>query len=308
MDNRIIFLGGSPRSGTTLLQNMLDCHPEILGGPEFLHLPDIVRLRNQLQGSVEKNWISLICSSDEVDDQIRSMILNLLLPFADKHDAKYLSEKTPENVLVFSRLIELFPDAKFIHVVRDPRATIASLLSVGKKAREKGEAPAPFARNLSSAIAYVRKCLKAGFDAHAAAPEHVFNVVYEDLTREPERVSRELCDFLGVEWSESLLKPGEKSHLGEAAITVNSKEIWYDAKTYNSNPNTSSLEKWRSSLNAVQQIAIVRSFSGFDQLKQLGYQLSVNDLDTRDKITGNLIYSVGRVFTALKKRLRALVG
>ena len=44
--SRFIFVGGAPRSGTTLVQNMLDSHPDILGGPEFIHIPDIINLRH----------------------------------------------------------------------------------------------------------------------------------------------------------------------------------------------------------------------------------------------------------------------
>ncbi|NIA09336.1 MAG: hypothetical protein GWP10_06315 [Nitrospiraceae bacterium] len=112
---RLIFVGGAPRSGTTLVQNMLDSHPDILGGPEFLHIPHIINLRKGLQHSIEREWIDLICSYDDVDKAICLLIECLLLPLADRHGCKFLSEKTPENVLVFSELISLFPGARFIY-------------------------------------------------------------------------------------------------------------------------------------------------------------------------------------------------
>lgn len=87
---RLIIIGGSPRSGTTLVQNILDSHPDVLGGPEFLHLPDIVRLRNKLHGSISRDWISLICSREDVDKRTRTMIEDLLLPFAERGGARIL--------------------------------------------------------------------------------------------------------------------------------------------------------------------------------------------------------------------------
>ena len=57
---RFVFIGGSPRSGTTLVQNILDSHPVICGGPEFHHLPDIMNLRKALRDSIAKGWIDLI--------------------------------------------------------------------------------------------------------------------------------------------------------------------------------------------------------------------------------------------------------
>ena len=49
---RLIFVGGSPRSGTTLVQRILDCHPEIYGGPEFDFVPSIVDLFQTMRKSI----------------------------------------------------------------------------------------------------------------------------------------------------------------------------------------------------------------------------------------------------------------
>ncbi|MCC6301281.1 MAG: sulfotransferase [Gammaproteobacteria bacterium] len=286
VENRLIFLGGAPRSGTTLLQNILDMHPDILGGPEFLHLPDIMQLRGKLRDSVARGWIDLICSAEDVDGRIRDLVTGFLLTFADRHGARFLSEKTPENVLVFPRLVEVFPDSKFIHIVRDPRATVASLLEVGKKARRKGESPAPFARDVQAAIRHVHRCLASGFEAARVAPDKVHTVVYERLIRDPEAEGREICRFLGVAWTPEMLRPGDKKHLGESAITVNSKEIWYDAQTYNSNPRTDSLEKWRGTLAAHEKLMVARAFLGSEELRRLGYDFTPDDLNLVDRARG----------------------
>jgi hypothetical protein len=297
-------VGGAPRSGTTVVQNMLDCHPEILGGPEFLHIPDIIRLREQLRSSESRGWISVICSANEIDSRIRALILDFLLPFADRHGARYVSEKTPENVLVFPELVELLPGARFIHVVRDPRATVASLLAVGQRYRSKGERPAPFTADTPSAIAYVKECLNAGFRAAQAARDRVHTVVYERLIQDPEREGRDLCRFLGIDWDPAMTRPGEKKHLGEAAITVKSKEIWYDAKTYYSNPNAGSLEKWRESLTRSQQFAVCQAFRDTDALRKLGYDLALAETGPIPRLTVSLRYRADRLGHAIGRRLR----
>ena len=71
---RYIFIGGVPRSGTTLLQNMLDSHPDILGLPEFIHLPEIMALRKNMRHSATHGMISDICSLDDIDTRIRKLI------------------------------------------------------------------------------------------------------------------------------------------------------------------------------------------------------------------------------------------
>ncbi len=283
--NRLIIIGGAPRSGTTLLQNMLDCHTDILGGPEFLHLPDIMELRKKLRTSLDRNWINLICSYEGVDDRIREMIEGFLINFADKQNTRLLSEKTPESVLVFSELAEVLPDARFIHIVRDPRATIASLLEVGKKAKQKGNTPPLQTRNINSAIRSVKQCLEGGLDAIEKVPDRLLTIRYEDLASEPQFVTKKICRFLNIEWQPEMCAPGEKKHIGEQAITVNSGEIWYDKASYNRNPTTESLEKWKKSLSPTQQVAIFNTFGTDNRFAGLGYSLSIEHLTISQRIT-----------------------
>ena len=283
---------------------MLDCHPDVFGGPEFLHIQDIINLGKKLHGSISRGWIDLICSHEQADVHIRSLIIDILVPFADRNGGKYLSEKTPENVLVFPELVELLPNARFIHIVRDPRATVASLLNVGKRARSKGETPAPFTTNVRAAARYVKRCLDSGFKATRLAPEKVYTVVYEELVKNPDQETRNVCDFLGVEWAPTMLKPGEQNHLGEAAITVNSKEIWFDSQTYNSNPNTQSLEKWRSTLDPYQQFAVYRAFRNSGDLKRLGYNISLDGMNKASQMGGALYFGL----TGLRSRIGQKVG
>jgi protein-tyrosine sulfotransferase len=271
---RLIFVGGAPRSGTTLVQNMLDCHEEIYGGPEFLHIPDIVRVRSKLHASIARKWIDLICSYEQVDKMTAAWIEDFLLPLADSQRARLLSEKTPENVLVFPQLIELFPKARFILVIRDPRAIVSSLLEVGARARAKGLKPPFFTKNLSAAIAYTRECIEKGFKAVEAAPERVYIVVYERLVSEPQEVTKAICDFLQIAWDPSMMRPASKKHAGEGAITVFSDELWYDAKAYYKDPDVDRVDRWKHQLSSTDQVTIAHWFRYSQGLRALGYDLS----------------------------------
>jgi protein-tyrosine sulfotransferase len=272
---RLIFVGGAPRSGTTLVQNMLDCHGEIYGGPEFLHIPDIVRVRSLLHGSIARKWIDLICSHEQVDKITAAWIEGFLLPLADSQGVRFLSEKTPMNVLVFPQLIELFPKARLIFVVRDPRAIVSSLLEVGARARAKRLEPPFFTKNLLSAILYTRDCLEKGFQAAKAVPERVYIVVYEKLVRAPLEETKAICDFLQIAWEPSMLQPARKQHAGEGAITVFSDEIWYDAKAYYKDPDADRVDRWRHQLSSTDQVTIAHWFRYSQELCALGYDLSV---------------------------------
>jgi protein-tyrosine sulfotransferase len=305
--DRFIFVGGAPRSGTTLLQNMLDTHPEIFGGPEFLHLPDIIHLRKLLRSDVDRKWIDLYSSKDDVDAYVRQLVNSLLLPLADRHECQYLSEKTPENVLVFSRLIELFPGARIIHIVRDPRAIVASMLKAGKRARQQKIKTAPFATDLNVAIAYVKKCFDAGFCSAEAFPDKVLTVVYERLVHDPEAQSKRICEFLNLKWSAQMVYPGNVKHLGQDAITVRSNEIWYDTDTYNQNPHLESVERWRKDLLPTQQIAVSSFFKNDAELKKLGYDFSLQELSADERIFYTFSNGFRRIGKALISRLRSIL-
>src|SRR5579871_3480540 len=101
----LIIVGGAPRSGTSITQAILDSHPDIFGGPEFDNLPDIVDARNKLISSLETGRIAAFCDREQIDASFGRMIESLLYPAMRKSGAKYLSEKTPGNVLVFSELL-----------------------------------------------------------------------------------------------------------------------------------------------------------------------------------------------------------
>ena len=304
--NRLIFVGGAPRSGTTLVQNMLASHPDILGGPEFLHLPDIIGVRNQLRRSIARKWIDEFCSPEDVDQLTSIFIEDLLLPLADTHGCKFLSEKTPSNVLVFSALLELFPSARFIHVVRDPRAIIASMLRVGLRARRKGVKTQDFTTSTMAAIDYVQKCFRSGFGAAESAPDRVLTVVYEQLVVDPERETRRMCDFLGIEWARQMMYPGRQKHLGEKAVTSKSGEVWYKSETYNRDPETREIDKWKRQLTPYQKAMIAASFRDSEALAPLGYDFSAQHRPLLGHVAGFALSGRRRVGHQLRRIKRIL--
>lgn len=281
---RLIFIGGCPRSGTTLVQNMLDSHPDIFGGPEFLHLQDFIELRKKLRGSITREWIDLFCSHDGLDQHLRSLILDLFLPLADKHGCKYMSEKSPMNVLVFLELTELFPEAHFIHVIRDPRAIVSSLQAVCTRAKQKQINIPHFTADISSSIAYTSRCFEAGLAALKKAPDKILTVTYECLVKDPERETKKICKFLGLEWNSQMITPQKNKHLGEKAITSRSGEIWYDVKTYYQDPHDKNIEKWKKRLSPIQQVRITRAFKDYEEIRTFGYDFSLDNLPWMKRI------------------------
>ena len=278
---------------------MLDSHPAVCGAPEFLYVPDVMELRKKLHEGIARGWIDLLCSREDVDRSLCLMLENLLLPLADRGGFRLLSEKSPQNVLVFSDLLEICAASRFLHVVRDPRAVVASLLQVGRRAeqmgdeaRKRGLVQPDFTRNVAAAVEFVKRCVEAGDKAARAAPGRVHTVVYERLVTDPESETKRICDFLGIEWAPEMLHPGKVKHPGEKAIV---NEVWYDAKAYNRDPETRQMNKWRNQLTQAQQVAVSISFADFEPLAGYGYDFSLDQNSLIGRVGGATAVRVGQL-------------
>lgn len=277
---RLIFVGGPPRSGTTLVQKILDSHPDIAGGPEFDRTPDIINLRNLLHESIAKGRISMFCSYQDVDNEIGSFLENLLIPFADNQNAKFLSEKTPKNVLAFIDLLEIFPEAHLIFVMRDPRAIVSSMLEVGKRAKRKGKTSPPFTKCIYQAANITETYISAGLKAVQKAPNRVLQVTYEDILSSPAEKTKEICNFLGIPWSEDMIYPSHGDH------TMQANGVWYTRNMLNRNVDKSGLEKWKSQLSDVQKSFLAHWFKDIKQLGHHGYYCRVEEIPLVARLLG----------------------
>lgn len=295
-----IFVGGAPRSGTTLLQNMLDSHPDIIGGPEFLHLPDIIQFRQSMRPSLEKGWLDEYCTRSEADAYIKQLVNNFLLPLAKNNTVSFLSEKTPGNIRIFSELAELFPDAVFLQIVRDPRAVVSSMLKVGRRAREKGVQTQPFTRNIIDAASYLKVCYSKGVEFQSRNHERLLTIKYEDLVTHPGRLTRQVCNFLNLPWDAEMLRPDKHEHTGEEAIT---NDIWYNSKEYKRQPSKTEIGKWKKKLSFTQKTILFYLFRDFKPLKSYGYPL---DKEWGNSAASKFFFGAGCIFYIFLKMVKKI--
>ena len=135
---QLFFVGGAPRSGTTWLQHLLDAHPDVScrGEGHFLKLlvepmgglmarrRDALAARNaEVLGEVGGYPLP---EAEDFEFLVGSAILQALGRQSDGRACVAIGEKTPENVFYFPNLKRLFPGAKFIGLVRDPRDSLTS--------------------------------------------------------------------------------------------------------------------------------------------------------------------------------------
>jgi hypothetical protein len=222
--SRLVFVGGSPRSGTTLAQRILDCHSEVYGGPEFDFVPPIVDLFQDMRRAIQSGRIDAILDEKGLVHAFRCLLVALLLPKLQAEGVGYLSEKTPSNVLAFPWLEECAPEAKKILVIRDPRDVVWSMLEVGQRQRRRQGHASGFVRDTVAAVDYMNQCLRAG-TALAETSANCLVVYYEEMVSDPLSVANRMYRFIGVHEMERLDLENEQFK------AARNRESWIDWAT-----------------------------------------------------------------------------
>ncbi|MGH3319070.1 MAG: sulfotransferase family protein [Streptosporangiaceae bacterium] len=189
-----VFVLSSVRSGSTLLRVLLDSHPE-LHSPVELHLRGLKV--NETSKYVSRSMRALGISRNELEHLLWDRVLHHELRHSGK---RYIVNKTPSDALIWRRIVKCWPDARFIYLLRHPVATARSW----QEAR-------PYL-SMDEAIADILRYMNAVEEARTNHPG--LTVRYEDLTADPERETRRICDFLEVEWDPRMLDYGQDDHGG----------------------------------------------------------------------------------------------
>lgn len=199
------FVVGAGRSGTTLLRLILAGHSRLHIPPETWFLRPLVRdfpltgalTQPQLQRAVEtmvqhERWPDLDLPADELRSQVAALTRSTLVDLIDivyrhllaANGKQRLGDKTPNYFAIVPELLTLYPDAKFIYLVRDGHDVAMSWIDAGwQRYYDSGfEWPA--------AMAAMRR-------DRATCPSHVLEVRYESLVRHPAETARTICSFLG---------------------------------------------------------------------------------------------------------------
>lgn len=207
-----VFVIASVRSGSTLLRTVLNSHTRIRA-PHELHLRT---LRVQpTPGFSEEAMLELGLDQVELEHVLWDRILGLELQRSGK---EIIVDKTPGNVFTWERLKYAWPKAKFLILLRHPEGVVSSLENrkSNTASRETLEA---------NAVKYFEPLEKARKTLGG------LTLRYEELTAEPERVTREVCDYLGVPWEREMLDYGKHDHgrflpnLGDRSDNIKSGRI-----------------------------------------------------------------------------------
>lgn len=250
------FIGCMGRSGSTLLRTMLDCHSQILSGPEFNHLTEIFGLFNCINRSIERERISEILDTEHLRDAFRVFIKTLFEQYIYTHNKPIFIEKSPSNIWVFNFLAEIFPDAKFIQMIRDPRDVVCSHLEVGKRFLKENKKP--YSPALESAKVCARDWTKTvmfgesvcGKDSQLYLQNRVVTIKYEDLVMQPEIELKKVCKLLEVDFEPAMLEPHKTQH------DVVIDNLWFTPEQYSAPVYDSKIGRWKLDLSLKDRLYI----------------------------------------------------
>lgn|SRR3990167_2512519 len=243
VDEDLVFVCGALRSGTTLLRLMIDGHPALSNPGEMDFLFETPPLKGGVhdmaayEAETSRNRVFIsrklkFSAGLAYEDQICDFIRQLRAP------GKRLTINIHRH---FDRVPSIFPDARFVHLLRDPRDAAKSAIGMG------------WAGNVFHGVDHWINSERS-FEALAArtAPDRIYHLKNEDLIREPHKALMGLCEFLGVPYDGAMLDYPSRSTYGP--------------------PDPKLIEQWRSGYSP-RELGLVEGKVG-RMLIEKGYELS----------------------------------
>ncbi|MBF0382037.1 MAG: tetratricopeptide repeat protein [Magnetococcales bacterium] len=221
-----IFILGMPRSGSTLIEQILSSHPDVHGAGELPYLEEAL-----LQNSAAK-------TVDEIPEMVTALNVDDAKNIADKYieyirnidsKTKYITDKMPGNFVYIGIIRMLLPHAKIIHSVRCAEDTCFSIF------RENFKQFHPYAYDLTELGQYYRLYTKMMAHWHALFPGAIYDIHYENLTLNQEDETKKLLKYCGLPWDDNCLKFYKTSRNVRTASNYQVRQPMY----------TSSINGWK---------------------------------------------------------------
>lgn len=202
-----VFVIGSPRSGTTALARALGTHGAFFVGDETFFLWELFAQRRleevfaRWAGRPSSSWLRREGVAEGEFLAAAGLGINAL--FTSRAGERRWVDHTPHHCHMADTLAGMFPGARFVHVLRDGREVVNSMIHVAATLsadevaamREAGFLP-PWAHDFHAACSTWRDAVRAADGFATRCPDRVMTVVHRDLEREPERVMGTVLRFL----------------------------------------------------------------------------------------------------------------
>lgn len=278
-----IFIVACPRSGTTILASFLNSHSQIASSIET-HFFNFVSKQYQW-GNFDQAQFDLLLKESRIVDLLnqaklpksnlneaftelkiknKKNIFDLLMQgFLKSKNKIRLCEKTPQHLWYVDEILDLYPDAKIIYMIRDGRNTVSSLMKMPWR-------PRGLIRNAKFWQRYVNFGTKLK-ERYKNQTQNFYQIKFEELLTQPQESLQRLTSFLELDFELSMIKGSEN-------IFSNWEATWkYKASM---EIDTGRIEAWRKDLNEQEQNIINWKLGA--KLRQLSYLAQNNQLNLDD--------------------------
>jgi hypothetical protein len=215
--NLPVLIVGMPRSGTTLTEQIISSHPEVLGAGEvnfWGSANKALPLRMQTNTPYPQCLNNLtIAHAHEAIEQYEITLRKTVGPDTR---SRHITDKMPHNFLHLGLIGLLFPNVKIIHTKRDPIDTCLSIYF--QHFNESHD----YATDLTELVAHYKRYERLMAYWHRLMPGRILDIQYEDTIHDPEYWSRALISHIGLEWDDACLAPHK---LERAVKTVSQWQV-----------------------------------------------------------------------------------
>lgn len=190
-NRRPLLIVGMPRSGTTLVEQILGAHPDVAAGGELTTIEDIAFALPDYPAGAGR-----LSDAERSERSARYLAhLEAIDPTAER-----VTDKMPQNFLHLGLVARLLPGAAIVHCRRDP---VDTCLSCYFQNFQHGN---PYANDLRDLGAFYRDYVRLMDHWRQVLPLEIIELGYEDLVSDPEPEVRRLLDRLGLAWDAGCLR------------------------------------------------------------------------------------------------------
>jgi len=212
---RLIFIVGMPRSGTSLVEQIVSSHSKVHGAGELEYFSPILSpiLTNDMDEITEKDILL-------IREQYLSKLSSL------KFTQGIMTDKMPANFRYVGFILSAFPEAKIVHLKRDARATCWSIYKNYFDSKGNG-----FSFDQGDLAKYYGLYSEMMTFWHELFPNKIYDICYEDLTTNQEEETRKLLDYCDLDWDENCLNFHKNNRAVKTASAFQVREKMYQGSS-----------------------------------------------------------------------------
>ena len=246
-----IFIVGMPRSGTTLIEQILSSHESIYGAGELMILDEVIHsARGAAKDTPFTTWVAQLTDKEcaELGDRYLERVWTLA------PDKEYSTDKMPGNCFYIGMIYRMLPKAKIIHAMRDPMDTCFSCFT------KLFNQSMPYAYDQDALGRYFMYYAEIMKHWHTVLPKGViYDLPYESMVSDHENQTKKLLDYIGMPWDPNCLNFYKNERIVKTASVAQVRKPMYQT----------SVKRWKHFTHELQTLLKIVSSYRSDYFRKI---------------------------------------